>query len=238
MPSAFSSRGGGTKFYAIHLPEDCRGVYGSWALVKPLVSGRKGAKFKSFLTEDEARHFASTGGTGAATVGNHAPPEEAHAQPRVPRRYRLGGEVDEDSSEIPYSRVSQELRDNQDAILDAAFEQTLRDIPVGHAYLALDVPRGVFVIFCGHDATGEPRPECMQGCLRGPHPAREAELLTRTLGLAAGVGLKVVSIGAQIVANRDVQPVQGVELRLLQGRDAHHPGLIVAQQQATRFVLP
>ena len=48
-------------YYAIHLPEEVRGVYEKWAEVAPKVLGVKGARHKKFKTEYEAKYWSKHG---------------------------------------------------------------------------------------------------------------------------------------------------------------------------------
>merc|ERR1719247_2329447 len=45
------------KFYGVAAPEDHKGVYATWVECKPHVVGIKGAKYKSFPTEEEALEY-------------------------------------------------------------------------------------------------------------------------------------------------------------------------------------
>ena len=47
--------------YAIHLPEESRGVYETWAEVAPKVLRVKGSRYKKFKTEYEAKYWSKYG---------------------------------------------------------------------------------------------------------------------------------------------------------------------------------
>ena len=48
-------------YYAIHLPEEVRGVYEKWAEVAPKVLNVKGSRYKKFKSEYEAKYFSKHG---------------------------------------------------------------------------------------------------------------------------------------------------------------------------------
>ena len=48
-------------YYAIHLPEEARGVYKTWAEVAPKVLKVRNSKYKKFRTEYEARYWSKHG---------------------------------------------------------------------------------------------------------------------------------------------------------------------------------
>ena len=48
-------------YYAIHLPEEARGVYETWAEAAPKVLRVKGSRYKKFKTEYEARYWSKHG---------------------------------------------------------------------------------------------------------------------------------------------------------------------------------
>ena len=48
-------------YYAIHLPEEARGVYETWAEVAPKVLKVRNSKYKKFRTEYEARYWSKHG---------------------------------------------------------------------------------------------------------------------------------------------------------------------------------
>lgn len=92
-----------TKFYAVAVGVK-RGIYTSWAIAGPLVSGFKGAIFKSFATEGEAKKFLDDN-TGV----KHTPPAPSEVKSIIVAgesgSASLSGRVSPASASFPQAHV-------------------------------------------------------------------------------------------------------------------------------------
>ncbi len=83
----------GSKFYAVRVGV-APGIYRTWAECEPLIYGIKGAKYKSFPTQEQAEAYLYAG-DGPVAV---APGEEAERPPKTPRKKK---EPEDTPYEVP-----------------------------------------------------------------------------------------------------------------------------------------